>query len=66
MRNAMSAESVERSLAGFQEVLWPGGERRPPGVPRTEGEKMETKQRASRKLGLLIPGALSIGRASPA
>ena len=56
MKNAMSADSVERSLAGFQEVLWPGGERRPPTTPRTEEEKMETKQRASRKLALLIPG----------
>jgi hypothetical protein len=52
----MSAPSLEKVLAGLQETLWPGGERRVPAEPRTEAEKDATRVDAGKKLGLLIPG----------
>ena len=55
LRAALSAESLERTLASFQDVMWPDGQRRPPVEPRTETEKLDTKLSASLKLGLLIP-----------
>jgi len=56
LKAATSAESIENSLTGFQDMMWPEGEWRAPSDPRTDIEKAETRQRASRKLGLLIPG----------
>lgn len=62
LRSTMSADSMERTLAGLQESLWPGGGTRPPSVPRTDTEKTETRIRASKKLGLLIPGMSGYSR----
>ncbi|WVQ85251.1 hypothetical protein IAT38_007416 [Cryptococcus sp. DSM 104549] len=63
-KNGTSPDSFERILGTLQDILFPGGERRPPGILRTEEEKGETRARASRKLGMLIPdvAANMIGR----
>ncbi|WVQ62101.1 uncharacterized protein L199_000239 [Kwoniella botswanensis] len=65
-RAATSSESIERIVLNLQETLFPGGERRSPSIERTEQEKLETKIRASKKLGLLIPdvAANMIGRSN--
>ena len=56
LRVAMSIESIDGLLGSFQEIMWPGGQRRPPSEPRSEAEKLDTRNRASQKLALLIPG----------
>ncbi|WRT64244.1 uncharacterized protein IL334_001175 [Kwoniella shivajii] len=63
-RAATSSESIERILSSLEETIFPEGERRPTSVERTEQEKLETKIRASKKLGSLIPdvAANMIGR----
>lgn len=61
IRIATSADSIERSLASLQDTLWPGGTLRPSTEPRSDAEKTETRTRASRKLGLLIPGRRADG-----
>lgn len=40
----------------FREALWPGGQLKPPGVPRTSEEKTRTRDEANRKLSALVPG----------
>ncbi|WVF70538.1 hypothetical protein IAT40_005329 [Kwoniella sp. CBS 6097] len=64
IRNGTSSEAMERIIGTLEDTLFPDGERRPPSIPRTEAEKSETKIRASKKLGLLIPdvAANMIGR----
>jgi sorting nexin-25 len=37
--------------------MWPNGQRRPPSVPRTEEQKLKTKEDAYLKLSALMPGA---------
>lgn len=46
-------------LTGFENVLWPGGELRPPSVPRTAEEKARTRDIAFRQLMVLMPGTFS-------
>lgn len=55
-KNLSSPESVEKTLASFQDMMWQDGVRRPPSEKRSDVEKEETKLRAGKKLGLLIPG----------
>jgi hypothetical protein len=52
----MTANAIERVIASLQEVMWPDGLRRPVSEPRTEVEKLETRESAGQKLELLIPG----------
>lgn len=63
-RGSLQSASIDKALLGFQEMLFPDGERKPPSELRTEAEKHETKIGASRKLGTLIPevAANMIGR----
>ncbi|WWC86349.1 uncharacterized protein L201_001222 [Kwoniella dendrophila CBS 6074] len=63
-RSAISSDSIEKIIANLEDTLFPGGERRPPSIERTNEEKLETKIRASKKLGMLIPdvAANMIGR----
>lgn len=61
LRSAMSADSLERSLASFQEILWPERIRRQPSEARKVTDKSETRLRASKKLALLIPGEIVRG-----
>lgn len=65
-RNAHQPDAIEKVLAGLQDMLFPDGQRRPPSDPRTAQEKHETKIRASKKLGMLIPdvAANMIGRSN--
>jgi len=64
LRGSLQSDGIDKALLGFQEMLFPDGERRPPSEPRTEAEKHETKIGASKKLGMLIPdvAASMIGR----
>ena len=41
----------------FKDGLWPGGNLKPPSVPRTVEEKLHTRDEANRKLSALMPGA---------
>lgn len=63
-RGSLRSDNIDQALLGFQEMLFPDGERRPPSEPRTEAEKHETKIGASKKVGQLIPdvAANMIGR----
>nr|XP_019049329.1 hypothetical protein I302_03111 [Kwoniella bestiolae CBS 10118]OCF28259.1 hypothetical protein I302_03111 [Kwoniella bestiolae CBS 10118] len=65
-RSATSSESLERLISNLQENLFPDGERRSPSVVRTEQEKLDTRLRAGKKLGMLIPdvAANMIGRSN--
>ncbi|WVQ97384.1 hypothetical protein IAU59_004496 [Kwoniella sp. CBS 9459] len=64
IRNGTSFEAMERIIGTLEDTLFLDGERRPSSIPRTESEKAETRIRASKKLGLLIPdvAANMIGR----
>jgi sorting nexin-25 len=44
----------------FKEGMWPGGQLKPPGTPRSAEEKLHTRDDANRKLSALIPGRSSI------
>lgn len=49
----------------FRDSLWPGGQLKPSGVPRTAEERLRTRDEANRKLSALVPGMqleTSIGR----
>jgi hypothetical protein len=43
-------------IKSFRDGLWPGGQLKPPSVPRTAEEKVRTRDDANRKLSALIPG----------
>jgi sorting nexin-25 len=40
----------------FRDGLWPGGRLKSPGTPRTQDEKLQTREQANQKLSALIPG----------
>lgn len=40
----------------LRESLWPGGNLKPPGVPRSAEDKIRTRDEANRKLSSLVPG----------
>ena len=44
-------------LATFRSELWPGGNLKPPSVPRRVDERARTRDEANRKLSALMPGA---------
>lgn len=44
----------------FREGLWPTGQLKPPGAPRTAEERLRTRDDANRKLSALIPGTSSV------
>ncbi|KAI1793120.1 PhoX domain-containing protein [Ganoderma leucocontextum] len=50
----------------FKDGLWPGGNLKPPNVPRTVEEKLHTRDEANRKLSALMPdlAANMIGRSN--
>nr|VWO98479.1 Glucanase (EC [Ganoderma boninense] len=50
----------------FKDGLWPGGNLKPPSVPRTVEEKLHTRDEANRKLSALMPdlAANMIGRSN--
>jgi sorting nexin-25 len=43
----------------FKSSMWPGGKLKAPGVPRTNEERLQTRDDANRKLSALIPGMQS-------
>ena len=61
---SLHSDAIDKALLGFQEMLFPDGERKAAAEPRTDAEKHDTKIRASKKLGMLIPdvAANMIGR----
>jgi sorting nexin-25 len=44
----------------FRQALWPGGNLKPPSIPRTLDEKSRTREDANRKLTTLMPGMLTV------
>ncbi|OSX67093.1 hypothetical protein POSPLADRAFT_1030261 [Postia placenta MAD-698-R-SB12] len=50
----------------FRDGLWPGGQLKPPSVPRTAEEKLRTRDEANRKLSALMPDLVAnmIGRSN--
>jgi sorting nexin-25 len=65
-RSSLQPDAIEKALISFQELLFPDGERRPPSEPRSDAEKHDTKVRASKKVGMLMPdvAANMIGRSN--
>ncbi|WVQ70915.1 hypothetical protein IAR50_000440 [Cryptococcus sp. DSM 104548] len=55
LRSVTSLSSLGKGLSALQDALFPSGLRRPPSTPRTEEEKSETRNKAGKKLGLVIP-----------
>lgn len=54
--SAVSAQACEGYLALIQDIMWPGGVRRPPSLTRTDDEKYRTKHSAASKIQAIIPG----------
>lgn len=53
------AESQLLSYVGtFRDTLWPGGSLKPSSVPRTDHEKVQTREQAHSKLSSIMPGKL--------
>ncbi|TDL28105.1 hypothetical protein BD410DRAFT_782067 [Rickenella mellea] len=50
----------------FKDSMWPGGQLKPPGSPRSADEKTRTREEANRKLTALLPdvAANMIGRSN--
>lgn len=65
-RSSLQPDAIEKALISFQELLFPDGDRRPPSEPRSDAEKHDTKVRASKKVGMLMPdvAANMIGRSN--
>ena len=40
----------------LRESLWPGGQLKPLGIPRSAEERIRTRDEANRKLSFLVPG----------
>ncbi|KZT73343.1 PhoX domain-containing protein [Daedalea quercina L-15889] len=53
-------------ISKFKDGLWPGGQLKPPSVPRTAEEKVRTRDEANRKLSALMPDLVAnmIGRSN--
>lgn len=64
LKSAAGTTQIMGILRTFRDSLWPGGKLRPPSVPRTAEEKLQTRDDANRKLSSLIPdlAANMIGR----
>lgn len=56
LKSAAGTTQIMGILRTFRDSLWPGGKLRPPSVPRTAEEKLQTRDDANRKLSSLIPG----------
>ena len=46
----------------FRDSMWPGGQLRPPPVPRSIEEKAQARDDANRMLSALIPGMDLVSR----
>ncbi|KDQ31144.1 hypothetical protein PLEOSDRAFT_1036860 [Pleurotus ostreatus PC15] len=70
IREILKAQLDESRLMSyltlFRDQLWPGGQLKPPGKPRSTEEKLRTRDEANRKLSSLIPdlAANMIGRSN--
>ncbi|EIW64125.1 uncharacterized protein TRAVEDRAFT_158064 [Trametes versicolor FP-101664 SS1] len=70
LRETVKSFLDETHLMGFinifREGLWPGGNVKPPSIPRTVEEKLHTRDEANRKLSALMPdlAANMIGRSN--
>lgn len=64
LRETVKSFLDETHLMGFinifREGLWPGGNVKPPSVPRTVEEKLHTRDEANRKLSALMPGVYTV------
>ncbi len=47
---------ILNSIGMFRDSMWPGGQLRPPPVPRSAEEKLQARDNANRMLSALIPG----------
>jgi sorting nexin-25 len=56
VKNATDEIHMMQYLGSFRHALWPGGNLKPPGVPRTMEEKTKAREEANRKLTTLMPG----------
>ncbi|KAF8522877.1 PhoX domain-containing protein [Hysterangium stoloniferum] len=66
VRSYLDEGHLLRYLNIFRDGLWPGGQLKPPSVPRTAEEKAHTRDEANKKLTALIPdlAANMIGRSN--
>lgn len=54
-RNALRDESLASYIEILKNIMWPGGQQRPPSVVRTPAEKARARKEAGLILGALIP-----------
>ena len=47
---------IMNSIGMLRDSMWPGGQLRPPPVPRSIEEKAQARDDANRMLSALIPG----------
>ncbi|QRV97765.1 sorting nexin-12 [Ceratobasidium sp. AG-Ba] len=70
VRDTVRTYLAESQLVGyitiFRDTLWPGGKPKPSSTPRTDIEKMQTREQAHSKLSAIIPdlAANMIGRSN--
>ncbi|KAJ8474803.1 hypothetical protein ONZ45_g15827 [Pleurotus djamor] len=66
IKSQLEESKIMSYLSMFRDQLWPGGQLKPPGKPRTMEEKLRTRDEANRKLSSLIPdlAANMIGRSN--
>lgn len=60
VKNTTDEGHLMQFLGTFRRALWPGGNLKPPSVPRTFEEKSKTCDEANRKLTTLMPGKLNL------
>lgn len=65
-KGLMAEDAIMNYLLTFRNTLWPDGNFRGPGIPRTAAQKVATKNEANRKLSTLLPDLASnvIGRSN--
>jgi len=65
-RGFVQEASLVRYIDMVKNMMWPGGQMKPPSVPRTLAEKAQTRREASLLLATLIPdmSASVVGRAN--
>ena len=56
MRSFVDESHLLRFVNIFKDNMWPGGQLKPPSVPRTPEEKARAREDANVKLSALIPG----------
>lgn len=58
VRTYLAESQLLAYIGTFRDTLWPGGSLKPSSVPRTDHEKVQTREQAHSKLSSIMPGKL--------